>query len=67
MDEKPKIETLYGFACMRSEFSAKIIVPDPRNALEAFWWAVQGVVQEVIIPAFLFALAFTALKFALFA
>lgn len=65
--ENVRMELLYGFACARPDFRALIIIPQPRNALEAAWWVAQGFIREVLIPAFWFALAFTAFKYAILA
>lgn len=67
-DEKVTAEALYGFAFARPEWGVRIVeAPGPRNAWEAAWWAFLVLWQEVIVPAALFALAFTAFKYALFA
>lgn len=66
-DDKPvRAKLLYGFAVTRPDWHAIIIVPQPRNALEAFWWAFLPYWHDVIYPSILFALAFTAFKYALF-
>jgi hypothetical protein len=66
-DEKMKLETLDGFTCSRPELMARFVVDGPRNRLEALWWMAIDLWHEVILPSLLFALAFTAFKFALFA
>lgn len=64
-DQETRVELLYGHAKMALQNPQihGVIVgpPEPRNALEAVWWTAQGVLYEVVIPAFLFALAWTLL------
>lgn len=57
----------YGFIVVRPEWVCRILPAEPRNALEAFWWKVKPIWEDVIVPAFWFALAFTVIKFTLFA
>lgn len=66
-DKQVKVKILYGnLLCSHADMHARIIgPPEPRNRLEALWWVVQGLFYEVALPAFLFALAFVAFKFAI--
>lgn len=62
MENRPvNIEILYGFRAARPHWACRITAPPDPTAADIL----RGIFRELIVPAFLFALAVTAFKFAL--
>lgn len=65
MSEEPvKVDLIYGFVCVRPEASALIVEPPPLKWYQVIYYGALELWWNVILPAFLFALSFTAFKFA---
>lgn len=60
-ETKVGIDVLYGTKAMRPSWIAKLQGPPPPTS----WDFLRGIVLDTAWPALLFALAFTALKFAM--
>ena len=60
-DPQIRVEIVYGFKASRPEWACHIVEPPDPTVADIL----RGIFRELVVPAFLFALAVTALKFAL--
>ena len=64
-EQKVKVEFIYGFTCTQPTYAVKLGM-DSGTWLQRLWWTLCEIFYW-ISQAFLFALAFTAFKYALLA
>ena len=65
--ENVRIELLYGYSHTRPEIHAILAEPEPLTFWQWLWYGWVELWWNVTLPALLFAISFTAFKYALFA
>ena len=56
-----KVEILYGMQCMRPEVHVEIVAPPPLKWYQVLYYGAIEYLISVVLPAFLFAIAWTLL------